>query len=146
MKDNLEYVIERKRNAQLEAVAMLIKRRIMGYLQRRKFLKIRQDIITIQKNYRVLQRAVFLSATYGSVGGGGGGGGGGALKSEDGGRDQRGLNVPHPITFTFGYRVFFNDPPSPFFLFVPFLLQIISQCCLILLGEPATLEIPLPDL
>ena len=77
MKDNLEYVIERKRNAQLEAVAMLIKRRIMGYLQRRKFLKIRQDIITIQKNYRVLQRAVFLSATYGSGGGGGGGGGGG---------------------------------------------------------------------
>lgn len=54
MKDNLEYVIERKRNEQLEAVAMLIKRRITGYLQRKKYLKIRQDIIKIQKNYKVL--------------------------------------------------------------------------------------------
>ncbi|KAJ7382056.1 Unconventional myosin-X [Desmophyllum pertusum] len=55
MKDNLEYMIEHKRNTQLEAVAMLIKRRILGYLQRKKYLKIRQDIITIQKNYKVLK-------------------------------------------------------------------------------------------
>ena len=53
MKDKLEYVVERKRNAELEAVAMLIKKRIMGYLQRKKYLKIRNDIITIQKNYKV---------------------------------------------------------------------------------------------
>ena len=53
MKDKLEYVVERKRNAELEAVAMLIKKRIMGYLQRKKYLKIRDDIITIQKNYKV---------------------------------------------------------------------------------------------
>ena len=55
MKDNLEYIIERQRNVQLEAVAMMIKRRIMGYLQRKKYLKIRNDIITIQKNYKVLK-------------------------------------------------------------------------------------------
>lgn len=55
MKDNLEYLIERNRNAQLEAVAMLIKRRIMGYLQRKRFLKAREDVITIQKNYKVLK-------------------------------------------------------------------------------------------
>ena len=54
MKDHLEYLIERNRNAQLEAVAMLIKRRIMGYLQRKRFLKAREDVITIQKNYKVL--------------------------------------------------------------------------------------------
>ena len=54
MKDNLEYRVERERNAQLEAVAILIKRRIMGYLQRKKYLKIREDIIKIQKNYKVL--------------------------------------------------------------------------------------------
>jgi len=54
MKDNLEYLIERNRNAQLEAVAMLIKRRIMGYLQRKRFLKTRDNVITIQKNYKVL--------------------------------------------------------------------------------------------
>ena len=53
MKDKLEYVVERKRNAELEAVAMLIKKRIMGFLQRKKYLKIRNDIITIQKNYKV---------------------------------------------------------------------------------------------
>ena len=53
MKDNLEYIVERKRNSQLEAVAMLIKKRIVGYLQRKKYLKIRNDIITIQKNYKV---------------------------------------------------------------------------------------------
>lgn len=52
MKDNLEYRVERERNAQLEAVAILIKRRIMGYLQRKKYLKIREDIIKIQKNYK----------------------------------------------------------------------------------------------
>ncbi|XP_073237058.1 unconventional myosin-X-like isoform X2 [Porites lutea] len=52
MKDKLEYVVERKRNAELEAVAMLIKKRIMGFLQRKKYLKIRNDIITIQKNYK----------------------------------------------------------------------------------------------
>ncbi|PFX28678.1 Unconventional myosin-X [Stylophora pistillata] len=52
MKDNLEYTIERMRNEQLEAVAMLIKRRIIGYLQRKKYLKIRQHIIVIQKNYK----------------------------------------------------------------------------------------------
>ncbi|KAM7442344.1 Unconventional myosin-X [Porites harrisoni] len=52
MKDKLEYVVERKRNAELEAVAMLIKKRIMGYLQRKKYLKIRDEIITIQKNYK----------------------------------------------------------------------------------------------
>ena len=46
MKDKLEYVVERKRNAELEAVAMLIKKRIMGYLQRKKYLKIRNDIIS----------------------------------------------------------------------------------------------------
>ena len=54
MKDNLEYRVERERNAQLEAVAMMIKRRIMGYLQRKKYLKIRDDVIKIQKNYKVL--------------------------------------------------------------------------------------------
>ena len=53
MKDNLEYTIERMRNEQLEAVAMLIKRRIIGYLQRKKYLKIRQHITLIQKNYKV---------------------------------------------------------------------------------------------
>ena len=53
MKDKLEYIVERKRNAELEAVAMLIKKRIMGFLQRKKYLKIRNDIITIQKNYKV---------------------------------------------------------------------------------------------
>ncbi|KAK2564848.1 Unconventional myosin-X [Acropora cervicornis] len=52
MKDNLEYRVERERNAQLEAVAMMIKRRIMGYLQRKKYLKIRDDVIKIQKNYK----------------------------------------------------------------------------------------------
>lgn len=56
MKDHLEYLIERNRNAQLEAVAMLIKRRIMGFLQRKRFLKAREDVITIQKNYKVLCR------------------------------------------------------------------------------------------
>lgn len=58
MKDNLEYMVERQRNAQLEAVAMVIKRRIMGYIQRTKYLKIRNDIITIQKNYKVLEFAL----------------------------------------------------------------------------------------
>ena len=53
MKDKLEYIVEHKRNAELEAVAMLIKKRIMGHLQRKKYLKIRNDIITIQKNYKV---------------------------------------------------------------------------------------------
>ena len=56
MKDHLEYLIERNRNAQLEAVAMLIKRRIMGYLQQKRFLKAREDVIAIQKNYKVLCR------------------------------------------------------------------------------------------
>ena len=56
MKDNLEYRVERERNAQLEAVAMMIKRRIMGYLQRKKYLKIRDDVIKIQKNYKVLYK------------------------------------------------------------------------------------------
>ena len=60
MKDNLEYKVERERNAQLEAVAMLIKRRIMGYLQRKKFLKIRDHIIKIQKNYKVFECSVLL--------------------------------------------------------------------------------------
>ena len=60
MKDNLEYKVERERNAQLEAVAMLIKRRIMGYLQRKKFVKIRDHIIKIQKNYKVLECSVLL--------------------------------------------------------------------------------------
>ena len=53
MKDHLEYMVERKRNSQLEAVAMVIKRRILGYLQRKKYLKIRNDVILIQKNFRV---------------------------------------------------------------------------------------------
>lgn len=56
MKDNLEYRVERERNAQLEAVAMMIKRRIMGYIQRKKYLKIRDDVIKIQKNYKVLYK------------------------------------------------------------------------------------------
>lgn len=62
MKDNLEYRVERERNAQLEAVAMMIKRRIIGYLQRKKYLKIRDDVIKIQKNYKVLykQSALFF--------------------------------------------------------------------------------------
>ena len=64
MKDHLEYLIERNRNAQLEAVAMLIKRRIMGYLQRKRFLKAREDVITIQKNYKVLKLSVFLFLIY----------------------------------------------------------------------------------
>ena len=64
MKDHLEYLIERNRNAQLEAVAMLIKRRIMGYLQRKRFLKAREDVITIQKNYKVLKWSVFLFLIY----------------------------------------------------------------------------------
>jgi len=60
MKDHLEYLIERNRNAQLQAVAMLIKRRIMGYIQRERFLKAREDVITIQKNYKVLKWSVFM--------------------------------------------------------------------------------------
>ena len=64
MKDKLEYVVERKRNAELEAVAMLIKKRIMGYLQRKKYLKIRNDIITIQKNYKVLTHMLLFSSVF----------------------------------------------------------------------------------
>ena len=60
MKDGLEYRVERERNAQLEAVAMAIKRRIMGYLQRKKYLKIRNNIIMIQKNYKVIGSSAFL--------------------------------------------------------------------------------------
>lgn len=60
MRDGLEYRVERERNAQLEAVAMAIKRRIIGYLQRKKYLKIRNDIITIQKNYKVIGGSIFL--------------------------------------------------------------------------------------
>lgn len=67
MKDHLEYLIERNRNAQLEAVAMLIKRRIMGYLQRKRYLKARDNVITIQKNYKVLKRSVFLFLIYRGV-------------------------------------------------------------------------------
>ena len=64
MKDKLEYVVERKRNAELEAVAMLIKKRIMGYLQRKKYLKIRNDIITIQKNYKVLTHMLLFFSVF----------------------------------------------------------------------------------
>ena len=64
MKDNLEYVVERKRNAELEAVAMLIKKRITGYLQRKKYLKIRNDIITIQKNYKVSTHMLLFISVF----------------------------------------------------------------------------------
>ena len=64
MKDKLEYIVERKRNAELEAVAMLIKKRIMGYLQRKKYLKIRNDIITIQKNYKVLTHMLLFFSVF----------------------------------------------------------------------------------
>ena len=64
MKDKLEYVVERKRNAELEAVAMLIKKRILGYLQRKKYLKIRNDIITIQKNYKVLTHMLLFFSVF----------------------------------------------------------------------------------
>lgn len=67
MKDKLEYVVERKRNAELEAVAMLIKKRIMGYLQRKKYLKIRNDIITIQKNYKVLTHMLLFFSVFFSL-------------------------------------------------------------------------------
>lgn len=66
MKDHLEYLIERNRNAQLEAVAMLIKRRIMGYLQRKRFLKAREDVIMIQKNYKVLCRGLRVKGDSGA--------------------------------------------------------------------------------
>lgn len=67
MKDNLEYRVERERNAQLEAVAMMIKRRIMGYLQRKKYLKIRDDVIKIQKNYKVLYKLSALLSKWNTV-------------------------------------------------------------------------------
>ncbi|EDO44785.1 predicted protein [Nematostella vectensis] len=49
MKDRLDFSMERKRNAELEVVAMVIKKRIMGYLVRKKYLKIRNDVILLQK-------------------------------------------------------------------------------------------------
>lgn len=53
MKDQLEYTIERKRNAELVEVAMIIKRRIVGYIVRKQYLKTRSQIILLQKLAKV---------------------------------------------------------------------------------------------
>ena len=64
LKDQLEYSIERQRHAQLKVVAMTIKRRIVGYLQRKKYIKIRADIIRIQKNYKVCDHVEIVSGAF----------------------------------------------------------------------------------
>ena len=53
LKDQLEYSMERKRNAELVVAAMLIKKKIMGYLVRKRYLKTRNDIIRLQKLAKV---------------------------------------------------------------------------------------------
>lgn len=53
LKDQLEYTMERKRNAELVVAAMVIKKKIMGYLVRKRYLKIRNDIVRLQKLAKV---------------------------------------------------------------------------------------------
>ena len=53
MKDELEILLDKRRDKELREVAKVIKRCIIGYLARKRFLEKRAAIMLIQKVYRV---------------------------------------------------------------------------------------------
>jgi myosin heavy subunit len=53
LKDELEILMDKRRDKELREVAKVIKRCIIGYLARKRFLEKRAAIMLIQKVYRV---------------------------------------------------------------------------------------------
>ena len=53
MKDELEILLDKRRDKELREVAKVIKRCIIGYLARKRFLEKRAAIMLIQKVYKV---------------------------------------------------------------------------------------------
>ena len=53
MKDKLEAEIEIHRHKNINAASNVILYRIMAYIQRKKYIRIRSGIIIIQKTYKV---------------------------------------------------------------------------------------------
>ena len=58
MKDELEILLDKKRDKELREVAKVIKRCIIGYLARKRFLEKRAAIMLIQKVYKVCKGRV----------------------------------------------------------------------------------------
>ena len=53
LKDELEILLDKRRDKELREVAKVIKRCIIGYLARKRFLEKRAAIMLIQKVYKV---------------------------------------------------------------------------------------------
>ena len=53
MKDELEIILDKRRDKELREVAKVIKRCIVAYLARKRFLEKRAAIMLIQKVYKV---------------------------------------------------------------------------------------------
>ncbi|KJE96920.1 myosin 10 [Capsaspora owczarzaki ATCC 30864] len=68
LREALEAVLEKQRQETLKAVANKIKARIMGYLQRKRFIKIRRQVVIVQKLVRrYLARRRFRKAVKSAI-------------------------------------------------------------------------------